>query len=576
MADDSRDAGGPPAGGGPGPGPGSHRPRRGAITHLRRYSVFYAIALVVVLVVALLPSVSPDDGDEAATSQNVDGDAAAGGPWRPGSGDIEHGSGTTRGGDPCEPGAGQIPETVLSVPCLPEFTGDNGGATHRGVTEDTIRIVRRTFPGSANRDAVRAELDEAGLATPEVVIEVRDQFIDHFNETYELYGRRVEIVEYESRFGDSTAEALGEGREGACQDAAYIAEELEAFGVIGGGEAGLTGAAGSGPFSECAAERGLVVFNGGAYYPESWYADLHPHVWHTFMDCEQVARHTAAYIAKRLGDNPARFAGDPELASRTRKFGSYTPEGTRRVCNDLSRELLQDEYGVYDGEADTPTVRYALDISRFAEQAARAVVQWKADGVTTVVVGSDPISLQFLTQAAEEQDYHPEWVILGTAQQDSNVFGRTYDQNQVDGHMFGLSLISGTEELYGTDSDPARLYRRLNDGEEIPRGTTGAFFNSVHWFNLLQAAGPELTPENLARGVQSMPPLGGGDRVMWHFGDTHTATKDAREVYWDGDAPPGPEEPDQSLRGAFVPTYGDRRFLVDDWPAEDPPIDPDR
>jgi hypothetical protein len=572
LADDKHDAGG-----GAGERRGGRTAGKGIASHLRRYGAFYAIAIVVVIVVAVLPSVGGDGGNggDAAPSQDGDRLTATDGPWRPGSGDIEHGTGTARSGAACEPGVSQIPETVLSVPCLPEFTGDNGGATYRGVTEDTIRIVRRTFPETPNLEATREELQEAGFATPEVIVEVRDQFIDYFNENYELYGRHVEIVEYESRFGDSTAEALGEGREGACQDATYIAEELNAFGVIGGGEAGVTGGAGSGPFSECAAERGLVVFNGGAYYPESWYQDLHPYVWNTAMDCEQVARHTAAYVENRLGDKPAEFAGDPELASRTRKFGSYTPEGTRRVCNDLSREILED-HGVYDGEADTPTVRYALDISRFAEQAARAVVQWKADEVTTVIVGSDPISLEFLTEAAEDQDYHPEWVILGTAGQDSAVFGRAYDQDQADGHMFGLSLISGTEELYGRDSDPARLYRELNEGEQIPGGTTGGFFNSVHWFNLLQAAGPDLTPDNLARGVQSLPPLGGGDRVLWHFGDTHTATKDAREVYWDGSAPPGPEEFDQSVQGNFVATNDGERYMADEWPAEDPPIYPDR
>ncbi|HYZ98058.1 MAG TPA: hypothetical protein VE575_04850 [Acidimicrobiales bacterium] len=582
MADDDLDASGD-AGNGDADSRGDRRRGNGAASHLRRYGVFYAIAVVVAIVVAVLPSVGgdgdddggSDDGDLAASEDGADG--STDGPWRPGSGDIEHGTGTARSGVECEPGVGQIPDTVLAVPCLPEFTGDNGGATSRGVTEDTIRIVRRTFPSSANTEAVREELAEAGFATPEDVIEIRDQFIDYLNENYELYGRRVEIIEYESQFGDSTAEALEEGREGACQDATFIAEELDAFGVIGPGIAGLGGGPGSGPFSECAAERGLVVFSGGAYFPESWYEELHPYIWNDTMDCEQVARHTAAYITNRLGDRPATYAGDPELASRTRKFGSYTPEGRRGECNDLSRQILEDG-GVYDGEADTPTVRYALDISRFAEQAQRAVVQWKADDVTTVVVGSDPISLEFLTQAAEDQDYHPEWFILGTAQQDSNVFGRTYNQNQADGHMFGMSLISGTDDLYGPDSDPARLYRKLNDGEQILGGTTGALFDSVHWFNLLQAAGPELTAENLARGVQRLPPLGGGDRVRYHFGDGHTAIKDAREIYWDGDAPPGLDEPNPEgeLQGAFVETNDGERFLPDEWPAEDPPIYPDR
>ncbi len=441
--------------------------RKGLAAHMKRYGVFYGAAAAVAVVVAVLPSVGGDDDDDSDSTNGANGEVAADGAWRPGSGDIEHGTGTSRSGVTCEPGVNQIEETVLSAPCLPEFTGDNGGATSRGVTEDTIRIVRRTFPVSANLEATREELQAAGLATPEVSIEVRDQFIDYFNESYELYGRNVEIVEYESRFGDSTAEALGEGREGACQDAAYIADELEAFGVIGGGEAGITGAAGSGPFAECAAERELVVFSAGAYYPESWYDDLHPYAWNFTMDCETLATHMAAYITNRLAGGTAEFAGDPEVASRPRKFGSYTPEGTRTVCNDVTREILEDN-GTYDGESDTQTIRYALDISRFGEQATRAVVQWKADEVTTVIVGSDPISLQFLTEAAEEQDFHPEWVIVGSAQQDSNVFGRSYEQNQADGHMFGLSLISGTEDLYGTDSDPAAAVPQAQRGRGDP------------------------------------------------------------------------------------------------------------
>lgn len=573
MADDHANAG--TEAGAERRGPAA-RPR-GIVAHLKRYGAFYAIAAAVVLVVALLPSIGgdDDDADEAGTADGETAAVATDGPWRPGSGDIEHGSGTARSGVACEPGVGQIPDTVLAVPCLPEFSGDNGGATYRGVTEDTITLVRRVFPETANTEAVRSELDEVGIASTEVMIEIRDQFIDYFNENFELYGRRVEIVEYESRFGNSTEEALGQGREGACQDATYIVEELEAYGVVGGAGVGGGGGFGSGPFAECAAERGLVVFSGGPYFPESWYQELHPYVWHTTMDCEQIARHAAAYIGTRLADQPAEFAGDPELASRTRKFGSYTAEGRYSQCNDLTRQLLQDEYGTYDEDAATPTIRYALDISRFAEQAMRAVVQWKADDVTTVIIGSDPISLEFLTQAAEEQDYHPEWVILGTAQQDNDNFGRSYNQNQVDGHMFGLSQISGTDELYGPDSDPASLYRKLND-EDIPDGTTGSFFGSVRVFNMLQAAGPELTPENMAQGVQSMPPLGGGDRVLWHFGEGHTATEDAREVYWDGSAPPRPDEPDQSERGAFVATYDGQRFLPEDWPAESPPIYPDR
>jgi hypothetical protein len=551
---------------------GEPRPKRGAGAHLKRYGVFYAAAAAIVLIVALLPTTGGDDDDEPA-SGDVDGEVVADGPWRPGSGDIEHGTGTTRGGIPCEPGVGQIEDSVLSVPCLPEFTGDNGGETYRGVTEDTIRIVRRVFPATANSEAVDREQEAAGFATDDVIAEVRSQFVDHLDDQYELYGRKVEIIEYESRFGNGTDEALGQGREGACQDATLIVEELDAFGVVGDPENGTL----SGVFAECAAERDLVVFAGGAHYPESFYADLHPYVWNTVMDCEQVARHVAAYIGTRLSGQPAQYAGDPEMASRERKFGSYSPESVQySKCNDLTLEILQDEYDIDTERGQrTPPVRYALDISRFADQAARAVVQWKAEDVTTVILSSDPVSVGFLTQAAEEQDYHPEWVLIGTAATDTDNFGRSYAQSQVDGHMFGISQLSASDRIYGPESEAGRLYEKLND-EEIPGGTVGGLYGSVHMFNLLQAAGPELTPENIADGVRALPALGGDGAPIWHFGDGHTATKDAREIYWDGGAPPGPDEPDQSLTGAFVETYDGQRFQPDEWPAEDPPVYPDR
>ena len=54
--------------------------------------------------------------------------------------------GRARRGVTCGPGVRQLPGSVYSAPCVPAFTGDNGGATHRGVTGDTIRIVRRRVP----------------------------------------------------------------------------------------------------------------------------------------------------------------------------------------------------------------------------------------------------------------------------------------------------------------------------------------------------------------------------------------------------------------------------------------------
>jgi hypothetical protein len=544
--------------------------------HLRRYGWIYAVVAVLAVVVVVVPAVTGDDDEESTATAPTAAPAGEGndsGPWRPGSGDLEHGTGTTRDGRPCEDGVYQVAGASYSVPCLPAFDGDNGGATANGVTADTIRIVVRKFPSSANQQAADQALRDAGFATAEDAIAIRNQWVDHFNEHYELYGRRVELVEYTSEFGDSTAEALGGGREGACADATKIAQELDAFGVIGSPTLVGDASSSSGVFAECARQEGLVVFDGAPYYTETYFSDRQPYVWNTVMECERIGHQDAEYMGKRLVGRPATYAkGD--LKDRPRKLGTYVPDDPQYThCIDIANDELEQVYDAPRNEV----VTYQLDISRFAEQAQRAVVQFKQAGVTTVVLACDPISVVFLTQAAKQQDYFPEWFIIGVAATDTDNFGRQYEQSVVEGSLFGMSQLGSTSKIYGEDSEAARLYEGAF-GSTLPRGTTGWFAPMLHVFNLLQAAGPELTPQNIAAGVVRLPDLGGPEFAYgrWSFatgpdgepGADHTAIDDSREVYWDADAISLSDgEP-----GTWVEVSGGRRYANGEWPDTPPAV----
>ena len=170
----------------------------GLSRHLRRYGAFYVIAIIVAVLAVVLPGQGDDDddggGDDteevAAGDETDEGD----GEWRPASGDVEL----------CEDGGQQVPDLQYSLPCVEEFTGDNGGATHRGVTADTIKIVIREFPTTANSQESDRQIREAGFATADDTRAIRDQFREFYNENFELYGRKVEFVRYESRFSNST------------------------------------------------------------------------------------------------------------------------------------------------------------------------------------------------------------------------------------------------------------------------------------------------------------------------------------------------------------------------------------
>ena len=544
----------------------------GLARHFKRYGAFYAIALVIAIVAVVLPNRGGDDDDGDTGTEEV----AAGGEdsdagWAPASGDIEPGSGKTVGGIDCKDGVKQVPDLQYSLPCVPAFTGDNGGATARGVTADTIKIVIREFPTTPNSQEAEKQIRDAGFATGDDARAIREQFWDFYNKNFELYGRKVEFVRYESKFSNATTEALGGGREGACQDATLIADELQAFAVTGGG----------GVFAECAAEKGLVVFGAAAYFSESWYDKWSPYVYNTTMSCDRISALNAEYIGKRLAGKPAKWAGDPELAKSTRKFGTYVPDNEEyQKCTDVTERLLKDEYKAEPGLR----VSYALDISRFADQAKRAIIQFKADKVTTIVTASEPFSIGMLTKEATAQGYFPEWFIIGTAAQDTDNFGRSYDQKQVDGHMFGISQLSSNSKLFGETADAPKLFAKLNPGKKILGGTTAGLYDDTHLFNLLQAAGPELTAANIEKGIAKLPPLGAPDFAAgkWAYsksieGDTdHTAVDDVREVYWDGQAPPGPEERDKTKKGSFIEVNSGKRYDLGDWPKTDPEIYPGR
>jgi hypothetical protein len=291
------------------------------------------------------------------------------------------------------------------------------------------------------------------------------------------------------------------------------------------------------------------------------------------MECERIAYQFSEYIGKRLAGGKAQFAKDELFRNQPRKLATYVPDNDEyQHCVGIYRKQLESKYKFDPG----PQYNYVLDVSRFADEAAKAVVQFKAQGVTTLALACDPISIIFLTQAAQSQQWGPEWLLLGVAAQDTDNFGRLYEQDRVDGHMFGMSQLSDIAKVIGPDSEPGRLYQALT-GKQIPAGTSGRYYEWTHTFNGLQMAGPGLTPEAVARGFCSLPPGGGDVRPagMWSFasnpdgsaGCDHTAVDDGREVYWLGDA----KAPDGKA-GHFAETYGGKRFVNGQWPDETPPI----
>ena len=81
----------------------------------------------------------------------------------PASGNIKAGTGTTVNGSTCTPSTPQF-NGAYAAPCVPKFTGNNGGATSNGVTSNTITLAQLEYPTSANAQELQAEAAAAGVA----------------------------------------------------------------------------------------------------------------------------------------------------------------------------------------------------------------------------------------------------------------------------------------------------------------------------------------------------------------------------------------------------------------------------
>jgi hypothetical protein len=298
-------------------------------------------------------------------------------------------------------------------------------------------------------------------------------------------------------------------------------------------------------------------------------------VWNITMGCERISNQVAEYIGKRLAKKPAKWAKQTEKG-RARKFAVYVPNNDEyQYCVNVTQNALKDNYGV----TFSSRYNYILDISRFADEAAKAAVQFKADLTTTLVMACDPISMIFLTEAAHAQAWWPEWFNIGVAANDTDNYPRTWDADEIKGSLFGMSQLGPTKVLLGPKAEPAVTYRKAT-GTAIPEGTTGSptYFSMMFVMNALQAAGPNLTPTTMAQATYRMP-RGGAPAYaigLVSFRDgadgtpgatDHTAIDDSREIWWNANGTGF-----DGKKGTYEQTYGGKRFTNGQWPREDPPV----
>lgn len=513
---------------------------------LRRWGPIAAIVVVLAVVAGVVVASGGDD--EASPSDTT---AGGGAPSEAISWSQAQADGLdVTFPDTCDPETGRVRMPYYFAPECFADVDDNGGATAPGVTADSIKVVVYVAPdadpvldfitGPINNDDTGAQAEATYQG-----------FTDMFNASMQTYGRTVEL-EFLHGSGGSTDEVA------ARADAVKAMEEMGAFAVWGGPVL-------SNAWTQEIKARGGVCIGCPAL------ADAEPSVFTAAASAAQTRQHMVEYVAKKLAGKPAEHAGDAAFHTSERVFGHlWIDSGSADAQEgaDDMRARLADE-GIELAEQ----IGYELNPATLQEQATTIITRLKTAGVTSVIIGGDPIAPKTFTEVATAQGYFPEWILGTGTLQDANAFGRTYDQQQW-AHAFGISSLPAK---FATGlSAPDVLYQwwagtraPADDTVEVLWPQPSLFFTG------LQAAGPNLTVETFRDGLFSgelptpaltQPAITFGDHGLWDETD-YNGIDDFTEIWWDPDVT-GDDEIHRPGTGMYRFVDGGKRYLPGDWPTD--------
>ncbi len=441
------------------------------------------------------------------------------------------------------------------------YPGKNGGATARGVTEKTVKLV--LFRSQAD-PATTAILTGAKLADAREDVErIYEALVRYSNLHYQTWGRQVTYEWYDASGPDTNDEAMK-------ADAVKIAQTIKPVGVIGGPKTlGLE-----------LVQRGVICIC-TVSLSSAFYNANPPYFFGSLPTITEYSINVAEYIGKRLKGRNAKWAGDENnpaqrFKTKPRRFGLIYIEGANGQV-DPEGKRFRDHFVAQLAKWGVKLAAesgYVYDPGRNQQDMTNMIASMRAAGVTTIIGIMDPLSPIFITQEATRQAYYPEWLQTGTGLSDTTTAGRLYDQSQWR-HSFGMSplWVTWTEKRFGPGY---REYHHMRPGDaagdegnliEIYRAGVQTFFRGV------QMAGPKLTADTFAQGQFRYPRTGGTATapLVYLTRQYPTEIKDFVEIYYDADER-GKDERGESGVGMVMKVAAGKRYETGEWPRTDPNV----
>jgi hypothetical protein len=466
-----------------------------------------------------------------------------------------------RWGPQCDTATGRLKmPTVYALPCVPLFSGPNGGSTSNGVTATSINVVDYVPPPSDLTASIQGATGGAAAS-----LAATRGYVAMLNHVAEMYGRHVNLIPYNAT-GSSTDSVA------AAADAVTVAQQLHAFASIGG------------PLQTPVYADELAQFHvlciACALDPTSNLVQRDsPYLWGLTPTADSLLNTAVSYLIGQLNGKDAIWAGNAAWHHRLRSFAVVSYVTSPPVAGALTAEITQRLTAAHVNSALKQGLTYQLDLTTLTDQAATIAAKLKAASATTVVFAGDPIMPIYLTSACAQIGYFPEWVITGTAFTDTATLGRYYNQGEW-AHAFGISSLAAPIALHA--SDALRLYRWWYGSGAVPPGARTAVLDLVPLLQLfegIELAGPHLTPGSFAEGLFRAPPAGGGPTTpLEAFGGqgapptpSYNSPADYTFVWYDATAT-GADEEGAVGPGLLRYVQGGKRYRAGTVPAAQVPM----
>lgn len=501
---------------------------------LRGYGPLAVFAVLLVVMAVLVPSKVPGSSQAAGggdTAASPGAGAATG--TVPGgagtAGTAANGAAAARGNTPGQASrataaapagatvgqcAGRQVRGDPYAPACATWSGDNGGATSRGVTGNQIVVAYRVTNDQSFQQEL-AQLAGASLQDTQADVERTITAIaEYFNTHYQFYGRKI-VVHFYNGQGSLANELVGNGQAQAEADAVTSGQQIKAFADI---------SAESEPYADALYRQGVMGF-GDPYMSQHWHQQHAPYDWSIAADGTKVASFAAEYSVQKLcpAGTPAAYAGG-NLKNKPRKFATLAPDNSWYQESVQVARSISLQAGCNPGE----NIEYQLDLGTMSNQASNIIAKLQSDGVTTLFCGCDPIIPVFLSGVAARQSYFPEFIITGTALTDQDIVGQLWNQKFA-AHALGIS--PNAAPVPSTQTLGYAAYKTVRSDEP-------AFVVDLIYFQMaqlaigLQMAGPDLTPANFERGMRAYAPSE-GPAGLWDFAPGNfTIGEDVQEICW--------------------------------------------